>query len=733
MRRVTTSKMGSNGSLTLNQRIHLATSAMMVLLLGVWEVATAQSTVNQSSTRGGVIEEIFVTAERREASLQDTAIAISAMTGTELESWNIQNVDDFATFVPGLWIGNTVGAMQVSLRGVSNDNFFLPGDSPVAFNVDGVFRGRQTGGNFAFFDTERVEVLKGPQGTLYGRNATAGAINVITNKPTSDFEGFFELEAGDYSLFGARGVLNIPLVDDTFAVRVGFVRRERDGYFNNGPLLNENYSDVDESGLRVHGLYTPNDKLSVLVTASGEERGGTGEGTQTLSGGDAILTDIEEPYTAFLNTQGVRDDSFRTYSTEVNYNFDNATLTYVGAYLDTSVSVLADFDGGDVFEDLLQVWVASQQWSHEMRLASSGENRVDWLIGGFHFDEEAQRLNDNFITRPNGDIFNPSTDTPEFNVVSKAVFGQTTLNLTDSVGITAGLRYTIDEKSEFSISRRALNFGAPVVVSEGYEDDWSSFDWLLGMNWYPVPETLAYAKVSTGYKSGGFNSVFAVVTDGISFAPEEILAYQIGHKSQFASNAVQINSELFYYDYTDLQVQQLLDNTSYVRNAASATIWGVDSDIIWAVTEEFRVDFGVSYLDARYDDYSDVDPFSREFVSLSDSRMAKAPEWSGRLGLQYMANAKDWMIVPRVSFSWASDTKLTPFNDLGRLQESWTRTDLSLDIVSPSGEWLTQLFLNNLEDEMVWTNGRLSGSGVRQMNGRPPRMYGVRVRYGFGE
>ena len=713
----------------------VAAGALLISLAGSWQLAAAQTAGNSSNAatqNRGAIEEVIVTAERREASLQDTAIAISAMTGTELEAWNINDADDFAASVPGLEIGQTVGNLQISLRGVSNDNFFLAGDSPVAFNVDGIFRGRQTGGQSVFFDAERVEVLKGPQGTLYGRNATAGAINVISNKPTSEFGGHIELEAGDYNLFGARAVLNAPIVEDVFAVRIALLNRNRDGYFDNGPLVENDHGQVDETAVRVQGLFTPNDKLSMLFSISGEERGGTGDGTQTLPGADSVLTDIEEPYVAYLNSEGYRDDSFRTYSTEINYDFENSTLTYLGGYLDTSVTTNSDFDGGDVLFDLLQVWVDSQQWSHELRLASTGDNKIDWLVGAFYFDEDAQRLNNNFITRANGDIFNPSTDTPDFHVISKAMFGQTTLHISDTVGLTAGLRYTKDEKSEYSISRRSTN-GAPPVIAEGsHSADWDSIDWLLGVDWYPVDDTLVYGKISTGYKSGGFNSVLAQLVNGLTFDPEEIIAYQVGHKSRFANDTLQINSELYLYDYTDLQVNQLIDNTNYVSNAASATIWGVESDIIWMATDDFRVNLGVSYLDAQYDDYVDVDPFTRDTVDLANTQMSKAPEWSGRLGLQYTFMPNEWMITPRLAFTWASDTKLTPFEDPGRLQEAWTRTDVSMDVVSPSGTWLTQFFVTNLEDEIVWTNGRLSGSGVRQMNGRPPRMYGMRVNYAFG-
>jgi len=686
---------------------------------------------------GGVgvrqLEEIVVTAERRENSLQDTAIAISAMTGQEMENWNIQSAEDLATFVPGLWIGSSVGNLSMSLRGVSNDSFFLAGDSPVAFNVDGVFRGRSTGGNATFFDIARVEVLKGPQGTLYGRNATAGAINVISNKPEQEFGGFIEAESGDYNLFGIRGVLNVPL-SDTFAMRAAFYQRDRDGYFENGPQIKNSYSDMDQNSIRVKGLYTPNDKFSLLFTISEDERGGVGDGTQILPDPDAVMSDIVDPYKIYLNTEGRRDDSFKTYSTEMNYELDNTTLTYVGAYLDTSVDLTMDFDRNDVLANPLSVIVGSEQWSHEVRWASNENEKMDWLVGGFYFDEEALRATDIYITFGSGARLHSETVQPDFNVKSQAMFGQAAWHLKDTVDLVTGIRYTKDEKSEYgTFNRRQIDANPPTITTGDNKADWNSIDWLLGVNWYPVPETLVYGKISTGYKSGGFNNVLAVITDGKEFKPEEILAYQVGHKSQFNQDTVQINSELFYYDYTDLQVNQLIDNVNFVRNAATAVIWGVETDIIWLASYNLTANVGLSYLNATYFDFSQFSAVTRVVEDLDGATMARAPEFSGRIGLDYtFSMTGGWMVVPRVSFSWASDTKMTAFDDPGQLMKSWTRTDLSLDVVSPSGDWSAQFFLNNLEDDVVWSSGGVNGSGVRTLTARPPRMYGVRLRYGFG-
>ena len=212
-----------------------------------------------------VLEEIVVTAAKRATSLQDTPIAITALTGDALDAFNIQNGHDMLSSVIGLEGTLSAGNLAVAIRGVNSENTDVTSDPTVAFHMDGVFRGRQSGGLALFHDLERVETLKGPQGTLYGRNATAGSINVITRKPVHNTEGSIELLAGNYGRLGVRGVLNAPLVDDKLAVRFSFIDEDREGYFNNGPEIENPYGDSVESAYRLHALITPNDRLSVFT------------------------------------------------------------------------------------------------------------------------------------------------------------------------------------------------------------------------------------------------------------------------------------------------------------------------------------------------------------------------------------------------------------------------------------------------------------------------------------
>ena len=700
-----------------------------------WMIAaiSTQLAVSNAAMAQSVLEEVVVTATKRESSLQDTPIAISALTSEQLTAYSIQSADDMISSVVGMEGSVGSGNLLVGIRGIAGNNIFINGDPAVAFNVDGVFRGRQTGGMALFHDLERIEVLKGPQGTLYGRNATGGNINVITAKPTQDLSGNIEALFGNYNRRGYRAVLNVPLIEDKLAIRAAVLTEKRDGYFNNGPAVANSYGDDDSFAFRLHALFTPTDRLSVLLTADRQERSGTGDGTNVLGGPDADLsTDLSNPYDILLNRQGFREDEFGTFRVEVNYSLDFADLTYIGAYYESDVAFGIDFDRNNVATDPLDIRVASEQVTHELRLASTGDSNLQWLAGVFLFDEDAERQRYLEIERIGLVKY---YDAPDFNVKSAAIFGQGQLQLTDAVRLTVGLRYTDDEKIETDTTEEEIRRGVSTTVIGSERDSWTSLDWSLGIDWTPVENTMLYAKAATAYKAGGFNDPLTGITDPY-YDPEDMLAFQIGQKSQFLDNTVQLNSEFFYYDYTDLQVTQIEPNaTTPTRNAAAAEVWGFDGELVAIPTDNLQVNVGVAYLDASYTEFLQNNPLDGgAIVDLSGARFNKAPEWSVNLGLEYTFELQNgWQIIPRLRAAYRSEVKLLVFDDPGSLQPARTVTDASIDIYSPSGKWNVRLFANNLEDEAVWTGGGVNGRGDRTLTGRPPRFYGMSFKWSFDE
>lgn len=709
----------------------LGTGSTLVAGVALAAPSQAQETAQPEQAARSAIEEIVVTAARRASSLQDVPIAVTAMDMDALLRQDIRNANDLAQSIPGLNIGVTVGNLQIGLRGVSNDSFFLAGDPTVAFHVDGVYRGRQTGGNALFMDLERVEVLKGPQGTLYGRNATAGSINVITRKPEFEFGGHSEIVLGNFNRAGIQGALNVP-VSDKLAFRAAYIAQTRGGYYENGPDI-DNYGDSEEAGVRLHGLYNISERSSLLLTFDWQGRFGEGDGSTLVPEPDAVLEDFitGEPYEIILNTQGERDDDFYTARAEFNHTFDAATLTYLGAYYDSSVFLLIDFDRQDrsPLMQTLDVQVDSQQHSHEIQLASNTAGPLEWLIGGFLFFEDAQRHLDIDIVPPGVFINN---DQPNFEANSQAVFGQATYALTDALNLTGGLRWTHDRKSEDGTIQTRVTPGGTIVGTGDQTSGWTSVDWTVGLDWHVDSRNMLYAKVGTGYKSGGFNDPLLDLAEP-EFDPEEILAVQIGQKSQFLDGRLQINSEGFWYDYTDLQVNQIVDQLNIVRNAAEARIYGFDTEILAAPTEQMRINFAVNFLESEYREFSQFEPIAGVFVDLAGKRLRQAPKWSLNMGLEYVIRMNGgWELIPAVASTFQTETKHRVFEDPGSTQPAFHRTNASLTLDSPDRRWQLRAFATNLQDNFVATNIGLNGRNERTVRGEPPLMFGMRLRYNFG-
>ena len=696
------------------------------------------------SAQGGdelVLEEVVVTANKRSTNLQDTPLAIAAMTMKDIERGGVRDVETLAAVIPGLNIsqGSSTGVNEISLRGVSGGNVNLVGDPTVAYHVDGVYLGRQTSGNAAFYDLERIEVVKGPQGTLYGRNATAGSINVITHKPSNEFDSKIEFVGGDYDRRGVRGMVNLPL-SDTLAVRGVFNREVREGYQDTGPLVKD-AMDLDETSFRLHALYTPNEDVSVLVSADYWQNKGVGGGlARTVDPLQPLGEALSDPFKTSLNTEGNRDDDAWTLSTEINWDLGASTLTYIGAYHDSTTDHLTDFDSRDTLAGTLGLIVTGDQISHEVRLASNDSDPLEWIVGLFYYREDLSRTLDLFIN-----FFGPvglqiDNFEPDYTVESQAVFGQVTYSLTDDLRLTAGLRYSEDDKTNKDEQRIFTNIpggtpgGLPPADSQG---DWNSTDWKLVADWGLTEDTMIYGSVSTGFKSGGFNSTsVAAALPGteLTYEPEEITAYAIGHKSRFLGGSLQVNSEAFYYDYTDLQLQQFIDSNSLTLNAATASITGFETDITFRPSATSQIKWVMSFLDATFDDFSSLDPVTGLVQNLSDATMRNAPEISTTLIAEYDFDVGNgFTLTPRMMFNYEGEVKLRHLEDPGALQKSSKRIDLSLSLTPASERWSVEAFVLNLEDEVAFTGTGINGDNARALSFRAPRTYGVRVGMNFGK
>jgi iron complex outermembrane receptor protein len=724
------------------------------------------------------LEEVVVTAQRREESVQRAAIAVTAVSGDALVERSITQATDLPQLVPSLQVAQASALTQFYLRGIGTFGANAFADQGVSFNLDGVYLSRPAAPAGLFYDLERIEVLKGPQGTLYGRNASGGAINVITAKPVlNDTSGFGTLEFGNYSAVKATGAVNVPS-GERAAYRLAGQYVNRDGYFSDG------YDDEDTLSFRAQFKFDNGSGLDATVMADYVDVGGQGSGgtIYPLLDGDnrlgpsdprVIAAYLARPPTPpvpqiIARDDGYQDNQFTGVMATVNVDVGFATLTVVPAWRETNLDYV-----GYASSFLIDVVEDSRQTSLEARLVGTGDV-AKWVAGVYWFDE-SQTADQLFDQRSNATLIQSDLDTTSY-----AGFGQLTYSLTDTFRVTGGIRYTKDNKKQdtYAETRPFVGFVPPgppnfipiilTIPSRATTDvDFDKVTWKAGVDYDLTPSSLLYASVATGFKSG---QLFSATGRNYS-EPENLRAYTIGSKNRFLDNRVQLNAELFYWDYTDQQISRLapvqvattpagpiFGPVFGTDNAGKSTIQGLEIEVLWAVTDDDRLSLNAQYLDTEYDDlrfraYSvsgappvngcattvtnaiGATPAARIFdVNCSGKPLVNAPEITLMAGYEHVF---DLGSAGRLTFGTDARYEDERFLSLDFVsagtQGSNTTWNARLTYETASGNLAVTGYGNNLTDELVFNNSLQSPakSGTFYNQLRPPRTYGVRATYRF--
>lgn len=611
------------------------------------------SALAQTHDAAPVLEEIVVTAEKREESLQKTPIAITALSSEQLAG--VSQPENLNRLVPGLSIGQSGPSSQVYLRGVGNFGQNAFADPAVAFNMDGVYLSRFTGITGNFYDVARIEVLKGPQGTLYGRNATGGAINIVTNKPVHEFETGVGLDVGNYDLRKANGMINLPLSEEV-AVRVAAQRSKRDGFQSDG------YDDEDTRSARVGVLFEPSAGFELLVTGTYTDIGGKGAARVPVTStgfvddsdpwlgssvaGPIALTGAAGPIPPpdFLTNgvnraNGYLDIQVRSITAQADAQLPMGALTIQANHMVTDNASRSYATGFLTWQD-----DTASQDSVEMRWA--GDNGSLRWVGGLYYFAEEQKVkfwvDQGFLFSQTGYRLDKLDDR------TLAAFGQLTYSVNDRVRLTGGARFTEEEKEvagvifnrqnnqalfpnttcvqlygtppvfigtvAAAIPQAALN-GNGVAYPFPYCQDsitgdrsWNDFSWKGGIDYDLTDSSMMYLTVSRGFKAGGFFASGDHTDVGNTFEPEKLISYAFGSKSRFLGDRLQINAEAFYWDYDDHQENYLapvfpsqnLASFNLITQTADARIYGLDVDLQALVTDNDDLSLKVQYLHAEY-------------------------------------------------------------------------------------------------------------------------------------
>jgi iron complex outermembrane receptor protein len=700
----------------------------------------------------GPIEEIVVTAQKRVESVQDVPISIVAVTGDELARTGQNDFLNLAGRIPTLQYSQAGGESQIYIRGVGSNLLAVGADPSVAIHLDGVYLGRPNMGMNQFLDVERVEVLRGPQGTLYGRNATGGSINIVSRQPTEETEGYLSVGTGSFSRMEATGAVGGPL-SDQWQYRVAARLVQDDGYVDDLDARGTNKLD-DQDMTAVRGIlkFTPSDTFtaSLSLDYSDFSNGNTAVRPNDNTGTAAIFGAVP---TGSILEQRNDFNTFMDWETggptlTLNWDLsDNLELTSITAFKSFEMDFFFNTEGTEINVTRTSEQFDTEQLSQELRLASTGEGPLQWIAGLYYLDEDKKGALG--LVR---EVGVPSLRS--FNIFAEndtkawALFGEISYELSDRLTLTAGLRYSDEEKGDYN----ELNFVLATPANPASEviqglfgninyaacgalcpfqsrtdsQSWDNTAPKLGLEFQARDNVLLYASYTEGFKSGGYNDYQP--TNPV-YDQETVKSFEVGAKTDWMDGRMRFNAAAFLYDYEDLQVTTFFQSLTLVSNAATADIFGVDLELITRPSDELEFGASISFLDATYDrfdvPYGVCSPFvinnfndpgcadvpgtrpvgSPRIVNASGNNLNNAPEFSGNVYGQYdVALGDNGGLRLFAQLSHTDDVYFNAANAVVARQDAITLLDAQIGWTNASGSLELSLFGKNLTDEEYFHN-----------------------------
>lgn len=750
------------------QAVYIITVVVGLLLLLPINISAQE----EEEARGRMLEEVIVTAQKREQSIQDVGISIIAFTGEQLRAFGATESVDIINLTAGLQGPNSGGnfTQSYSIRGLSQADFGQSHEAPVALHVDEVYVASQGMGRFLAFDIERVEVLRGPQGTLFGRNATGGVVHFISRKPTRELEGYADFTYGSYDQIKAEGAISGPLTKN-LAARLSFTADIHDPYVNN--RIGPDAADSDKKAGRFQLLFNPNDDFEALLNVHGAVKRNAMDGwydhssakPTDIGGGGVPLPPTEdffgtcpgcdalgfiEPgndvFDIASDANGFHDDDIWGVTGKLTWNFGNFTLTSITDYSDFKTDYVeeSDMQPGEFFHFFGLGDV--EQFSEELRINGETE-RMRWVAGFYYLDIDGEYQQGGFLTDLGFGVGTQDTDYT-LNTQSWSLFTQAEYDLSDQFTIIAGVRYINEDKDTDYISAfRDVRFGTPIgfgstPILYAFQGESSAdlYTVRAELDWRPSDDLLLYFSFNRGIKAGSFNgpldpSGSPIFIDPVTFDPaptadaameydEEVLyAYEIGFKSTLFDGRARLNVAAFYYDYQDYQAFNLVGLTSFIQNA-DAELFGVDAELFASPFEGLDVSFGASYLDQEVFDV----PLGGIFV---DREIPWAPKWNVTGMARYEWPMAGGRMAVQGNFNYNSDYFLGLNNSAVLKEEAYVVANARLSYATLDDRWEAAVFVKNLSDtEYRGVAFDLAGVfGSVENLYAPPRWVGGTIRY----
>jgi len=699
------------------------------------------------------VEELIVTAQKRAESLQSVPGAVSALGEEALRDRGINTVQDLQYQTPGFQAGTGFNTTTVFIRGVGQTiNASQPG---VAFHVDGVYQTRPWSAALGQADVARIEILRGPQGTLYGRNATAGAVNVVTNAPTDRFEGSALASYGSYETSHLQAVLNAPLgerlrtrfVVDYADQNKGFIRNVVPGNPDLGAQQTLN------GRLRLQYDITDGALLDLVVFGMHQEGGGD---YLVLRNRPTAAAIANNPYLAGMNVPLAprRTSADRKSSRDADAHGATATLSFdLGGMQLKSITGFYRYDYENDFDaDGTQLAVtptinrfSSRTFSQEVNL-SARTGDLEWLVGGYLLDDKLSSFvrydfplglfTGTVRLAPNAQFL---LSTAPAKTKAYAGFVDGTYHLTERLRLLGGARYSHEDLLTVQTNQagpiRLPTLTIPVATtcpSRVADIQFESFTPRGGVQ-YDLDAAASrnvYATVSKGFKSGGVNASGC----GQTFRPEKLLAYEAGLKSKLLDGRLTFNVSAFYYDYSDFQMSQIQGLAAMIINAPKATVKGLEVETVWALDDHWTINANASLLKSTYGVFSNTDSLNvaAGVQNLKGNYLNYSPKASGNLGVQYAQDVAIGRVTARADLYLTSKFYFREFNGPLDGQDGYGRLNLTLIWDSPDERYRVRGFATNVTGEdYLSTMGTSDNFGARFVNWAPPRQYGVEVSARF--
>jgi iron complex outermembrane receptor protein len=732
-----------------------------------------------------LFDALFGPRQRRPDTLQRTPLAIDALSAQDLIHQDINDARDLGVSVPALHVSTLGIYNNVYINGVGGGVSNAYGSPAVSYSIGGVFIDQASGAATPLFDLERVEIVKGPQGTLYGRNATAGALNVVPNKPSFTDEGEVSLQYGNYDDIEASGMANIPL-SDAVATRFSFISIRHEGYLSNGT------NDEDSQAGRAQILWKASDDLTLLAYADYFHEGGKGmqsiplnPGVDQSSFGTGAIAPGLPPNQKYLNNSnpwqaisnnllypslipapypsgvplagpdvGINHNQAVVHL-QADWNWGFATATILPAFVqanDNDIFYQAGFRANEV-DDI-------DQYTVEARLASNAEqtNPLQWVGGVYYFRSNGSSLG-RFFQQGVSDI---DLSLPSMHDESKAVFGQLTYTIFDALRLTGGIRYTSESKTESgqtivgniflappptpTTCAAPFTYYAPVAggtpeparcgVPNAGDLSFSSTDYKAGIEYDLSSQSLLYANYSTGFKAGGFNPGSPPNT----YEPEKLTDYDIGTKNRFFDNKIQLNGTAFYWSYSNQQSQAFGPinpaGYAYIVYPSKSHIYGASIDISALLTGADRVGAQVVYQYGVYDEYQTLSIPALGIVGVNGAGTVRpyTPKWTEQLDYSHtfsLSNSAKIVFDLNTNIVSRQYVYTTPDVPLA-WQGFYHKTNMTLGYHSPDSKWLLEAYANNVENTFTMNSlqpSSTTGNFFAYVD--PPRTYGMRISRKF--